>query len=76
MKEVSYKEVGFDYDVCDEIYEYGCGKAIEGRSLDVEFLKFVFECGLKFADNKSMKQNINRMIENISKLGGDVLVKF
>ena len=73
---IGYKEVGFDYNVCDEIYENGCGKDIEGRLLDVEFWKIVFEDRLEWEENELMKKNIKRMVESISKLDGDVLVEF
>lgn len=73
---IGYKEVGFDYNVCDEIYENGTGKDVEGRLLDVEFWKIVFEDRLEWEKNELMKKNINRMVENISKLDGDVLVEF
>jgi hypothetical protein len=76
VKVVSYKEVGFDYNVCDEIYENGCGKDVEGRLLDVEFWKIVFEDRLEWEENELMKKNIKRMVESISKLDGDVLVEF
>ena len=73
---IGYKEVGFDYNVCDEIYENGCGKDVEGRLLDVEFWKIVFEDRLEWEENELMKKNIKRMVESISKLDGDVLVEF
>ena len=76
VKVVSYKEVGFDYNVCDEIYVNGCGKDVEGRLLDVEFWKIVFEDRLEWEENELMKKNIKRMVESISKLDGDVLVEF
>ena len=76
VKVVGYKEVGFDYNVCDEIYENGSGKDVEGRLLDVEFWKIVFEDRLEWEKNELMKKNINRMVGNISKLDGDVLVEF
>jgi argonaute-like protein implicated in RNA metabolism and viral defense len=73
---IGYKEVGFDYNVCDEIYENGCGKDIEGRLLDVEFWKIVFEDRLEWEKNELFRKNVSRMVENISKLDGDVLVEF
>ena len=73
---IGYKEVGFDYNVCDEIYENGTGKDVEGRLLDVEFWKIVFEDRLEWEKNELMKKNINRMVNNISKLDDDVLVEF
>jgi len=73
---IGYKEVGFDYNVCDEIYENGCGKDIEGRLLDVEFWKIVFEDRLEWEKNELFRKNVNRMVENIRKLDGDVLVEF
>ena len=76
VKVVGYKEVGFDYNVCDEIYENGTGKDVEGRLLDVEFWKIVFEDRLEWEKNELMKKNIKRMVGNISKLDGDVLVEF
>ena len=41
VKVVSCKEVGFNYDVCNELYEDGCDKSIEGRYLDVELLNIM-----------------------------------
>ena len=76
VKVVSYKEVGFDYNVCDEIYENGTGKDVEGRLLDVEFWKIVFEDRLEWEENELMKKNINRMVNSIGKLDGSVLVEF
>jgi hypothetical protein len=76
VKVVSYKEVGFDYNVCDEIYENGTGKDVEGRLLDVEFWKIVFEDRLEWEKNELFRKNVSRMVENISKLDGDVLVEF
>lgn len=73
---IGYKEVGFDYNVCDEIYENGCGKDVEGRLLDVEFWKIVFEDRLEWEENELFRKNVSRMVENISKLDGDVLVEF
>ena len=37
VKVVSYKEVGFDYNVCDEIYENGCGRMLK---VDCQMLSF------------------------------------
>ena len=79
MKKVSvvgYEDVGFNYNVCDELYEDGCGKDIEGRFLDVEFLKIVFEDRLENEENELMKKNINKMLESIKDLNGEVLVEF
>jgi hypothetical protein len=76
VKVVSYKEVGFDYNVCDEIYENGTGKDVEGRLLDVELLNIMFEDRLEWEENELMKKNINRMVNNIGKLDGSVLVEF
>ena len=76
VKVVSYKEVGFDYNVCVEIYENGTGKDVEGRLLDVELLNIMFEDRLEWEENELMKKNINRMVNNIGKLDGSVLVEF
>jgi len=73
---IGYKEVGFDYNVVDEIYENGTGKDVEGRLLDVELLNIMFEDRLEWEKNELMKKNINRMVGNISKLDDDVLVEF
>ena len=73
---IGYKEVGFDYNVCDEIYENGTGKDVEGRLLDVELLNIMFEDRLEWEENELMKKNINRMVNNIGKLDGSVLVEF
>ena len=79
MKKVSvvgYEDVGFDYDVCNELYEDGCGKDIEGRFLDVEFLKIVFEDRLENEDDLFKVSNIKKMLESIKDLDGEVLVEF
>ena len=79
MKKVSvvgYEDVGFEYDVCNELYEDGCGKDIEGRFLDVEFLKIVFEDRLENEDDLFKVSNIKKMLESIKDLDGEVLVEF
>ena len=79
MKKVSvvgYEEIGFNYNVCDELYEDGCGKDIEGRFLDVEFLKIVFEDRLENEENELMKKNIKKMLESIKDMYDEVLVEF
>ena len=45
VKVVSYKEVGFDYNVCDEIYENGCGKDVEGRFQMLSFGRLYLKIG-------------------------------
>jgi len=67
---VSYKELGLNYKLCDEIYENGTGKDIEGRYLDVEFLKIVFE------DRLELGEIVEKMLDSIKDLDGDVLVEF
>jgi hypothetical protein len=78
---VSYKELDLDYKLCDEIYENGTGKDIEGRYLDVEFLKIVFEDRLKWVEEEGGKscwwgEVVEKMLESIKDLDGDVLVEF
>jgi len=74
VKVISYKEVGLDYDICNEIYEDGCGKDIEGRYLDVEFLNIMFEDRLEWEEDELMIENVNRMLEMDLIKSGDVLV--
>ena len=77
MKKVSvvgYEEIGFDYNVCDEIFENGTGKDIEGRFLDIGFWKAVLSDYID--DNPLINKHIKRMVSNISKLDDDVLVEF
>ena len=76
VKVVSYKEVGFDYNVCDEIFENGTGKNVEGRFLDIGFWKVEFDSALEFEDNPLIIKHINKMVENISNLDDEVLVEF
>ena len=79
MKKVSvvgYEDVGFEFSLCDELYEDGCGKDIEGRFLDVEFLKIVFEDRLENEDDLFKVNNIKKMLESIKDLDGEVLVEF
>ena len=79
MKKVSvvgYEDVGFEFSLCDELYEDGCGKDIEGRFLDVEFLKIVFEDRLENEDDLFKVSNIKKMFESIKDMYDDVLVEF
>ena len=79
MKKVSvvgYEDVGFEFSLCDELYEDGCGKDIEGRFLDVEFLKIMFEDRLENEDDLFKVSNIKKMLESIKDLYDDVLVEF
>ena len=79
MKKVSvvgYEDVGFEFSLCDELYEDGCGKDIEGRFLDVEFLKIMFEDRLENEDDLFKVSNIKKMLESIKDLNDDVLVEF
>jgi hypothetical protein len=79
MKKVSvvgYEDVGFNYNVCDELYEDGCGRDIEGRFLDVEFLKIMFEDRLENEDDLFKVSNIKKMFESIKDMYDDVLVEF
>ena len=79
MKKVSvvgYEDVGFEFSLCDELYEDGCGKDIEGRFLDVEFLKIVFEDRLENEDDLFKVSNIKKMLESIKDLDDEVLVEF
>ena len=72
VKVVSCKEVGFNYDVCNELYEDGCDKSIEGRYLDVEFLNLMFVDRLEWDESVEKKEVISKMVSNISKLDGEV----
>jgi hypothetical protein len=76
VKVVSYKEVGFNYNVCDEIFENGTGKDVEGRFIDIGFWKEVFERELEYEENELMRKNINEMANNICWLDDEILVEF
>ena len=79
MKEVkvaSYKEVGFNYSVCEEIFENGTGKDVEGRFLEIGFWKEVFDSALEFEDNPLIIKHINKMVASIFKLDDEILVEF
>ena len=76
VNKVNWKDVGLDYDICREIYEDGCGKDIEGRYLDVEFLNIMFDDRLEWEEDEIKDREIERMFENISKLDGDLLIEF
>ncbi len=76
VKVVSCKEVGFNYDVCNELYEDGCDKSIEGRYLDVELLNIMFQDRLEWEESVEKKEVISKMVSSISKLQNDVLVEF
>ena len=79
MKKVSvveYEDVGFEFSLCDELYEDGCGKDIEGRFLDVEFLRIMFESRLENEEDTSKIDKIDDMLVSIKDLNNEVLVEF
>jgi len=77
---VSYNEVSLDYKLCDEIYENGTGKDIEGRYLDVEFLKIILESTIEWVEENSKycwwKDKCVMMLNSLEKYDDDVLVSF
>ncbi len=76
IKVMGYDEIGFDYAVCDEIFENGTGKDIDGRFLDIGFWKEVFERYVTFEDEPDMIKNINKMVASIAKLDDDIHIEF
>tara|TARA_R100001463_G_scaffold103481_1_gene157767 strand:- start:733 stop:972 length:240 start_codon:yes stop_codon:yes gene_type:complete len=76
VKVVGYKEVGFDFDICNEIYEDGVDRVIDCQLLDVELLNIMFEDRLEWEESVEKKEVISNMISNISELDDDVLVEF
>ena len=76
VKVASYKEVGFDYGVCEEIFENGTGLDVDGRFLEIGFWKEVFDSALEFEEDDNIIKLINEMISNISDIDDDVLVEF
>ena len=76
VKVVSYKEVGFNYDVCDELYGDGCDRSVDDRCLDVEFLNIMFKDRLEWEESVEKKEVISNMISSISKLDDRVWVEF
>ena len=76
VKVVGYKEVGFDFDICNEIYEDGVDRVIDCQLIDVELLNIMFEGRLEWEESVEKKEVISSMISNISELDDDVLVEF
>ncbi len=76
IKVMGYDEIGFDYAVCDEIFENGTGKDIDGRFLDIGFWKEVLERYITFEDEPDMIKNINKMVASIAKLDDDIHIEF
>lgn len=77
---IGYKEVGLNYKICEEIYEGGCGKDIEGRFLDVEFLKITFESTLELVEDSSefswLENEIVSMLDKLKEYDDAVLIEF
>ena len=77
---VSCNEVGLDYKLCEEIYENGSGRDIEGRFLDVEFLKSILESTIEWVEESSeycwWKDKCVIMLNSLKKFDDDVLVEF
>ena len=76
VKVVGYKEVGFDFDICNEIYEDGVDRVIDCQLIDVELLNIMFEDRLEWEESVEKKEVISNMISNVSELDDDVLVEF
>ena len=76
VKVVGYKEVGFDFDICNEIYEDGVDRVIDCQLIDVELLNIMFEDRLEWEESVEKKEVISNMISNISELDDDVLIEF
>tara|TARA_R110000796_G_scaffold29862_1_gene80213 strand:+ start:476 stop:718 length:243 start_codon:yes stop_codon:yes gene_type:complete len=73
---IGYKDVEFDWDVCDRLYEEGSSLSVGGRFIDVGFWKEVFEMYIdEYGDDKEIV-NIKKMLSNIKELDGEVLVEF
>ena len=77
---IGYNEVGLNYKICEEIYENGCGKDIEGRFLDVEFLKIIFESTLEWVEDSSefswLKNEVVSMLDKLKEYDDAVLIEF
>ena len=77
---IGYDEVGLDYKLCEEIYENGSGKDIEGRFLDVEFLKIILESTIEWVEENSeycwWKDKCVIMLNSLEKFDDEVLVEF
>ena len=77
---IGYDEVGLDYKLCEEIYENGSGKDIEGRFLDVEFLKIILESTIEWVEENSKycwwKDKCVIMLNSLEKFDDEVLVEF
>jgi len=77
---VSCNEVGLDYKLCEEIYENGSGRDIEGRYLDVEFLECILESTIEWVEESSeygwWKDKCVIMLNSLKKFDDDVLVQF
>ena len=69
-----------DYKLCEEIYENGSGKDIEGRFLDVEFLKIILESTIEWVEENSKycwwKDKCVIMLNSLEKFDDEVLVEF
>jgi len=79
MKEVkvaSYKEVGLNYSICEEIYENGTGKDIDGYYLEIGFLKEVFDSALEYEDDLDKEAAIKEGLANMADLDDEILIEF
>ena len=76
LKVVDFSEVGFDWDLCDEMYEGGCGESVVGRMIDVEFWKIMFEDWIEEGWGKDRNNDIKMMLNNIKDLDDDVMIGF
>lgn len=74
---MTFDEIGFDYETCNSIWNMACGDDIDGRMVDIEFWKSVFqdEDMLEGLGEEEIVE-INRMLEICSLYRDEVLVEF
>ena len=80
VKVVSWKEVGLNYKICEEIYEDVSCKWIRDRFVDVGFLRIMLEKTLEWVVDSSefswWEDWIVNMLDRLKEYSGDVMIEF
>lgn len=74
---ITFEEIGFDFGTCNAIWNMACGDDIDGRMVDIEFWKGVFQ-DEDILENMGEEEivEIEKMLEVCSKYKDEVLVEF
>ena len=73
---LTHEEIGFDYDICNAIWNMGCGDDIDGRMVDIGFWKSVLsdEDMIENFEGEEL-EIVGKMLEVAKRYKDEVLVE-